>query len=482
MPTLGVYGSGLDTNAIVSALVDAEITPQEARLDRQERTQTTTLSSLGSLKTSLASIEDALESLGNGSAFDALNIQAPSAVSVVKSGAATAGRYEIDIQTLANSQSLYSQTFENADSIVGSGTLTISLGQPSYVSGSAGDYGGFSSSSISDIVIDSSNNSVSGIRDAINDADVGVQASILRDGDQVRLVITSENSGIKNAMSISVSDSDGDDVNSEGLSAFSYHYDLSSQSHIGNLSESQSANDAKFFVNGIELSSATNDISGLVDGLDFTLNETTSSAVTVSVSRDEAAIVADIEKFIEAYNSFEASLNQSMSYDASSGSGVFQGDSMARQLDSMMRSAMTDQLQISGAIDQLSLIGITADRYGKLIIDSTQLTAAISSNPADVKTFFAGDTLNDGLAARVSSVIETFNNESTGLISTREQGIDAVLDRIEDQRLTVQRRRVSLEERYINQFAAMDALVGQLQSTSDFLTNQLRNIPGQNSD
>ena len=70
---------------------------------------------------------------------------------------------------------------------------------------------------------------------------------------------------------------------------------------------------------------------------------------------------------------------------------------------------------------------------------------------------------------------------SSGLIISRENSIDAVLNRLEDEKLVIERRRASLEERYIRQFAAMDALVGQLQSTSDFLTNQLKNIPGQNA-
>ena len=174
MPTLGVYGGGLDANANSCSLLLLML-----KLRRKKRAfgqagaqsrKPRALSSLGSLKTSLASIEDALASPGNGSAFDALfrTTQAPNAVSVVKSGAATAGWYEIDIQTLAEfMQSLYGQTFEKCR--VGRwiwDLWTISLlGQPSAMFlGLAGDYSGFSAPSNRDIVIDSSNNSVSGIK------------------------------------------------------------------------------------------------------------------------------------------------------------------------------------------------------------------------------------------------------------------------------------------------------------------------------
>ena len=175
MRTLGTYGSGLDTNAIVAALVNAEVAPLSTRLDRQERERGTELSSLGGLKSSLASIESALTNLGDGTAFNALSISSPNAVTVTQSGQASAGRFDISVSSLAAAQSLYSGTFATTSTEVGTGTLTIAVGTPSYESGSAGNYSGFSASSTTNIVIDTSNNTVAGLRDAINDADAGVK-------------------------------------------------------------------------------------------------------------------------------------------------------------------------------------------------------------------------------------------------------------------------------------------------------------------
>ena len=483
MRTLGTYGSGLDTNAIVAALVNAEVAPLSTRLDRQERERGTELSSLGGLKSSLASIESALTNLGDGTAFNALSISSPDAVTVTQSGQASVGRFDISVSSLAAAQSLYSGTFATTSTEVGTGTLTIAVGAPSYESGSAGNYSGFSASSTTDIVIDTSNNTVAGLRDAINDADAGVTAAILLDGDDVRLVVTSDETGTSNAISLTVADADGSDTNESGLSQLAYHYDAASMSHVGRMSESRAAANASFTLNGIDLTSASNTIDGLIDGLNFRLNTETTSAVTAVVEQDRSAIIDEIEAFIDEYNTFQSSLSSSMSYNELSGSGVFQGDSMARQLSTSMRTSLTNTISgLTGDISLLSSIGITADRYGQLSIDKTVLEDALASDISGVREFFAGDGTTDGLAKRVTDTIDVFTNVSTGLIVSREASIESLLDRIEDQRLAVERRAAALETRYLRQFTAMDALVGQLQSTSDFLTNQLKNIPGQNSD
>lgn len=294
--------------------------------------------------------------------------------------------------------------------------------------------------------------------------------------------MTSNDTGASNAVAISVSDGDGANTDASGLSQLAYHYDSATAAHVGNLTESQTAEDASFSLNGIALTNASNSISGLIDGLDFTLNNATTSAVNVVVEQDQAAIVEDIEAFVGAYNSYQSSLSRAMSYDELTGRGVFQGDSMTRQLSVALRTSITDEVTgLTGAATLLSDIGITADEFGQLSIDSTELTNAISSNATAVKEFFAGNGTHDGVSKRVQDTIQIYTDVSTGLILSRETSVQSLLDKFDDQRSSIERRRASLEERYIRQFAAMDTLVGQLQSTSDFLASQLKNIPGQNS-
>ena len=111
-------------------------------------------------------------------------------------------------------------------------------------------------------------------------------AAILMDGSNVRLVVTSDDTGASNAISISVSDGDAHNSDASGLSQLAYHYDGASLSHVGNLTESQIARDAAFSFNGISLTSESNSISGLIDGLDFTLNTETTTSAIVKVEQD----------------------------------------------------------------------------------------------------------------------------------------------------------------------------------------------------
>ena len=277
---LGTVGSGLDVEAIVKALVDADVAPKTNALDRKESGLQAELTAIGSLKSSLASLETAITGLVDGTDFDALSIDAPDAVAVLQTGAPASGQYTIDVNSLAASQVLASGGFASASTVVGTGTITIKVGAPTYTSGSSGSYTGFAAdaSKTVTITIDGTNNTLSGIRDAVNASSAGVTASLVVDGSQTRLLFTADDSGAGNAISISTDDDDSNDTNAAGLSQLAYNVD--SGSFTGNLSEARSSQDASFTLNGLALTNSSNNIAGLVDGLDFTLKKVTSSAET----------------------------------------------------------------------------------------------------------------------------------------------------------------------------------------------------------
>ena len=104
-------------------------------------------------------------------------------------------------------------------------------------------------------------------------------------------------------------------------------------------------------------------------------------------------------------------------------------------------------------------MGISADRYGQLVIDSTELANALSTDLSSVKTLFAGESGTDGVAKRITDKIDVYTNVSSGLIVSRENSIQALLDRNESERLTIERRMASLEERYIRQFSQWTPLL-----------------------
>lgn len=482
---LGTVGSGLDVDAIVKALVDADVAPKTNALDRKESALNAELSALGTLKSKLAALDSSLEELSNGAAFDVLSIDAPSSVKVVQTGSPAEGLYTIDVNTLASSQVLASGGFSSASSVVGTGILTIEIGTPTYATGSSGAYSGFTpeTGKTVNILIDSTNNTVSGIRDAINASGADVTASLVVDGTQTRLLLESKTSGAGTSISISADDNDLNDADTSGLSQLAYHLSGSGETatFVGNLSEARPSRDASFTLNGLALTNSSNSISGLIDGLDFTLKKATTTTETIIIERDTAGIENKVQGFVDGYNEYQTTLSSLMDYKDEN--GALAGDTTARRIQSVIRSETTGTINLSGnAFSALSDLGITSDRYGKLSLKSSDFQAALSSNSSDMKVFFAGNTVvsglsdntdSTGLADRIKTSIDRYTNSVSGMLVGRELRLDGSIDDISDDRAKIAARMASLEERYTKQFTAMDTLVGQLQGTSDFLTSQM---------
>lgn len=478
---LGTVGSGLDVEAIVKALVDADVAPKTNSINRREASINAEVTAIGSLTSVLSSLETSLTDLADASAFNLLTIDNPDSVESVQTGSPTVGSYSIDVNSLAASQVLASSGFASSSTVVGTGTLTFKIGSPTYASGSAGAYSGFTADDTKTvtITIDGTNNTVSGIRDAINASSVGITASLVLDGTQTRLLLTADDSGAGTAISVSTDDDDLDDTNSSGLSQLAYNID--SGSFVGNVTEARSSKDASFTLNGLALSSSSNTINNLVDGLDVTLKKVTTSTDTIRISKDASGIEAKVSAFVDAYNSYQTTLSSLMDYEDAA--GALAGDSTARRIQSAIRATTTGIQNLAGnAYTALSDIGITSDRYGKLEIDSSTFQSKLTADPDAMQKLFAGATiatnLNDntdstGLADLLVADIDTYTNSSTGMLTAMTTRLNEALSDIEDDRLDVIARMESLEERYTRQFTAMDTLVGRLQGTSDFLTNQM---------
>ena len=478
---LGTVGSGLDVETIVKALVDADVAPKTNSINRREAAIKAEVTAIGSLTTVLSSLESSLTDLADASAFDLLKIDNPDSVESVQTGSPTVGSYSIDVNTLADSQVLASGGFANSSAVVGTGTLTFKIGTPTYASGSSGAYSDFTADNTKTvtITIDDTNKTVSGIRDAINASSVGITASLVLDGTQTRLLLTADDSGAATAISVSADDDDLDDTNSSGLSQLAYNID--SGSFVGNVTEARSSKDASFTLNGLSLTSSSNTITGLVDGLDVTLKKVTTSTDTIRISKDSSGIEAKVQAFVDAYNSYQTTLTSLMDYEDAA--GALAGDTTARRIQSVIRATTTGIQNLAGnAYTALSDIGITSDRYGKLEINSSTFQSKLTADPDAMQKLFAGATITSnlddntdstGLADLLIADIDTYANSSTGMLSAKTTRLNESLTDIADDRLEVISRMEALEERYTRQFTAMDTLVGKLQGTSDFLTNQM---------
>ncbi len=306
-------GSGLDIDGLVLGLVGAERAPAETRLDNRETEANTLISDFGSIITALTDLELAANTLASSTGFSEFTAVSSDTTkaTISASSSASLGSYQLAVSSLATAQTLTSGTFSLTTSTLGTGTLTIALGTPAYTGSTPDTYSSFTQTSSVDVTIDSSNNTLAGVRDAINAADVGVNASILNNGSTYQLLLVSETTGLANSMSISVSnDSSGTDTDSSGLSQLVYNASASQ------LEQSVAGSNASFTLNGISISSSTNTVSEVVDGVTLNLLGTTTSSVTLDVKTDTTAVVANVQSLVDKYNAYQTLHSNMTSYNA----------------------------------------------------------------------------------------------------------------------------------------------------------------------
>ena len=384
-------GSGLDVEGLVAQLVLAEIQPKEVRLARQETTYQTEISSYGFIKSALSDFQSAVKTVADASTYQSKSVSVSDYTKLnatASSGAANA-TYDLTVSALAAKQALATQSsFSSSTSTVGTGTLTVSTGTTVYNSGDD-TYTSFTpKSGVSDvtITIDSSNNTLAGVRDAINASSAGVTAAIVYTGSAYELTISSDKTGAENSVAITVDDDDGTDTNTSGLSALAF------SSAATNLSQSQAGSDASLTINGLQITSDSNTVDDALDNVSITLKETFSAPETITVAEDSSKISSAVSGFVDAYNEFIDVVNQQTSYDADSQTAsTLTGDATIRTIQSQLRSALNQKTFNSNAdLEYLAQIGVTTDATtGKFQLDSSVLTDAIDTDPLDVATVLA---------------------------------------------------------------------------------------------
>jgi flagellar hook-associated protein 2 len=400
--------SGLDVAGTVSQLMTVERQPL-ALLDRKEAGYQATLSAYGNVKSALASFQTAMSGMSNLSKFQALSATAADATILTASANSSAvpGSYAVQVGSLAQAQTIAAVGQTSASAAIGAAattTLSFQFGTISNGSLSAGIYSNATftqdaTQATGTVTIDSSNNSLQGIRDAINAANLGVTATIVNDGSAApyRLVLASNTTGASKSMKISVAG----DAALQGLLAYD-------PAGTQNLTQSSAAKDAALTVNGIAISSASNTVTGAIQGA--TLNLAKAGTTTLAVARDAGAVQSAVQTFVAAYNDVHKTLTDLTAYNAATKTGaVLLGDSTVLTLQTQIRSALSSTLTGSGgSLTSLSQIGVALQRDGTMALDAAKLTTAIANNFNDVAGLFAAiGKPTDSLVNFVSSSTNT---------------------------------------------------------------------------
>jgi flagellar hook-associated protein 2 len=255
------------------------------------------------------------------------------------------------------------------------------------------------------VVIDSTNNSLEGIRDAINKANIGVNASIVNDGSGTpyRLVLNSTKTGEKSSMRITLEGDGGNPPDSAINDLLAYD-----PSGTQKMQQTAAAQDTKATVNGIAVSSASKTISEAIQGVTLNLSKTGSS--TLSINKDSGTLKKNLETFVKAYNDLNKAIKDMTSYDPETKqAGVLQGDFTAQSIQSQLRKTMSGEITgLSGALKNLGQVGISIDKTGLMSLDSGKLQKAIDNNYADIAGLFASmGTATDSMVSYVSSTDKT---------------------------------------------------------------------------
>ncbi|WP_202300879.1 flagellar filament capping protein FliD [Dryocola clanedunensis] len=456
--TLGI-GSGLDLASILDSLEAAQKATL-APISTQQSSYTAKLSAYGTLKSALETFQTANTALGKADLFSSTTTNSSStAFSATTSGSAVAGKYSINVTQLAQSQTLTtkaSQTDTKAAIATSDSVLTIQQGggkDPITIDLSAAD------------------SSLSGIRDAINDSKSGVSASIINTGDGYRLAITSDDTGVDNAMSISVSgDSD--------LQAFMGYNGTSTDGNNG-MEESVTAQDAELTVNNIKITNSSNTIDDALEDITLNLNGVTTGSQTLTITKDISKSETAVKAWVDAYNSLQDTFGNLTKYTAvdsgadaqDTSNGALLGDSTLRTIQTQLKGLLTST-QSTSSYKTLTQIGITTDpSSGKLELDSDKLETALRKDSAGVKEMLVGDGEKTGLTTTVGTNLTSWLS-STGIIQAAKDGVSKTLNNLTDQ-YNAASDRIDVEmARYKAQFTQLDVMMSSLNSTSSYLTQQ----------
>lgn len=453
-------GSGMDIDNMVSAIVTAEKAPKEAQLMRLETATGAKISALGQLSGALSTFQTALKDLNDASLFEKRSTTSSdnSLLTATASKTAQTGTYSLKIEQLATGSKTASKALDSAFAAGAGGSLSVRLG----------DEG-----AVTEVTIEPGA-TLTEVRDALNAQlkNTGITANLVtnpNDG-KTRLVMTSTTTGVGQDVRIS---SDAADLQALTIGSAALSSDDPNSSGV-----LEASANAKFSIDGLALESETNTIDDAIPDMTFNLVAADKDkAVTVKVDQDRTGVTASVKKFVEAYNALITTTNSLTSITkVGEGKepvvGELVGDSSVRSLLSSIHGELVAPGE--GSISVLANLGITTQKDGTLAIDDAKLKTALEKDIDAVGTLFTGDS---GLMKRLDSKVSGFT-ASDGILDQRIDSLNRTDVSVREQREALNLRIEKLQARLFTQFNAMDSLLGQLTSTSDWLTTTFDSLPG----
>ncbi|GLZ23494.1 B-type flagellar hook-associated protein 2 [Stutzerimonas stutzeri] len=461
-------GSGIDIDSIVKSMVAAERAPKESQLATLEKKTTTQITAIGALRSAISEFQTALGTLNKPELFQARSATSSKSdlVGVSAGTKAGPGRYQVEVKQLATSSKVALAAVKNSAEVparFGSGSLEIQLGNEGFFV----------------VNVDEGNNTLAGIRDAINKqgAEKGVTATIVTDDDGARLVLSSSKTGADK--DITVRSIPAGDVEDGYTSLDILKFDGVDATAPAGARTLTAAQSAIITVDGLTVTSATNKVDGAIEGVTLDLKAKTAKdePLTITVAEDKAGVKKQIQSFVDSYNKLIGVINAqtkvtSVGEGKAPVTGALVGDATARTMLGAIRNELVNA-QGDGPLRALADLGITTQKDGTLKIDDSKLGKVMDSNFAELPGVFTGES---GLASRLDATLKPYT-QTGGILEQRNKVMTETVSKIDKQKADLDRRITSLQERLYKQFNAMDTLVGKMANTSSSLLASLENLP-----
>ena len=470
--SLGI-GSGADINSIVTQLVALESRPL-VQMRNAATTLQTQVSSYGQLSSLFGALQTSANNLTGSSLWSRSTATSSddTAVAVVGGSTAAAGGYAVSVQKLAANQTVVSTTsYADASALVGSGTMTLELGQWDLPPMNFLPQVGRTPVTVPITASDT----LQTLRDKINGLGAGVNASIVTDSNGARLSLRSSDSGASNGFRLSVADDDLNNTDANGLSRFAFNPGGGSTQ----MEQKLAASNAEATVNGIAVVSASNELSGVVDGLTLRLRKENFGSASVAVTSDRDAVKTAIQSFADAYNALSKAIADQTKYDPGTRvGGPLQGDSAATGLQRQLRTLLNVASGASSTFSRLSDVGLQVQRDGTLKVDAGKLDSA-TTNLAELKKAFSNsdtnNSANDGFARRYAT-LATQVLGSDGSLTTRTEGLRTRITKNGEDQANLSDRVDRFRARLVAQYTVLDGNLSKLNALSSYVTQQMAQL------
>lgn len=434
----GGLASGLDSNSIVEQLVKLESRPLALLSGRQSALKSQ-VSLLGELSGKLAALEKAAEALGKSGVARQKVAQSPTSATVVPTQGGTAGRFELEVHSLAQAARARSQGFASAAAPVRGGSLALTVQGQAYA------------------VTIADGASLQQVADALNTSGAPVSAAVISDGVQSYLTLSNRQTGYP------LSGAPGDALQVVETSTGSAGQPLG-------IAITQTAANAQFTLDGLTMTRQSNEVTDAVAGVRLTLKaESPAGPEELVLEADAEATAQNLQTFVTAYNEALALLQKQLAVaPAANRDFTLAGDTTVRGLAASLQRLVSTTVGSSGSVRALADLGLKTNRDGSLSLDTAALAAAVARAPQAVEGLFSSPGV--GLSAVTSTLVGRYTNSLDGLLPARQKSLGQSIDRMDDQLDKLQVRLDTYRQNLIRQFSAMESVVSGLKSIGNYLS------------